>query len=213
MYRQPSTIFVKVEVAETLLDEAIRALLPRIRRIGHNDPFPSLYGMSAHERSAALGQQLSFLRRAGCGVEDLIYLLGDKGPGAHERMRKRLAAASARSGKPKPGSGPRSGKSPSTRPANRPASAESRKARQPPKTETSKRPGRGRPSKVAEFRNAVRQWLEAKPDLSSSEILTRGKAAGYAGSKSAMFDLIAKLRPSSGKARARRPARRRRGEK
>lgn len=54
----------------------------------------------------------------------------------------------------------------------------------------------GRPSKVLAVESDVRSWIEAEPDLPSQELLRRAKEAGYAGGKSAFYDLAARLRPS-----------------
>ena len=53
----------------------------------------------------------------------------------------------------------------------------------------------GRPSKVAGYRQFVGELLAEEPQLMSLEILRRAKQRGYEGGKSAMYRLIAELRP------------------
>lgn len=53
----------------------------------------------------------------------------------------------------------------------------------------------GRPSLVEPYRDLVRQIVEAEPELLSVEILRRAKLAGYHGGKSALYELVASLRP------------------
>jgi len=53
----------------------------------------------------------------------------------------------------------------------------------------------GRPSKVAAFRSLVADVLEAEPTLASVEVLHRLRCAGYDGGKSAVYDLVRRLRP------------------
>lgn len=55
----------------------------------------------------------------------------------------------------------------------------------------------GRPSKADAFRGFVEGILAEEPGLMSLEILRRARLGGYAGGKSAMYALIASLRPSS----------------
>jgi transposase len=55
--------------------------------------------------------------------------------------------------------------------------------------------GVGRPSKAEPFRTFVEALVKAEPELMSLEILRRAKLAGYAGSKTALYALIASLRP------------------
>lgn len=57
----------------------------------------------------------------------------------------------------------------------------------------------GRPSTVQNFRKQVVGILEESPDLPSLEILRRVREAGYQGGKSALYDLVASLRPKSAK--------------
>jgi transposase len=54
----------------------------------------------------------------------------------------------------------------------------------------------GRPAKAEAFRELVAKILAEEPGLMSLEILRRVKLDGYAGGKSAMYSLIASLRPA-----------------
>jgi transposase len=53
----------------------------------------------------------------------------------------------------------------------------------------------GRPSKVEDSRKLVVKILEEKPDLPSLEILRRVREAGYQGGKTALYALVASVRP------------------
>ena len=53
----------------------------------------------------------------------------------------------------------------------------------------------GRPSIVEDFRKSVVKILEEKPDLPSLEILRRAREAGYQGGKTALYALVASVRP------------------
>jgi hypothetical protein len=53
----------------------------------------------------------------------------------------------------------------------------------------------GRPSMVASFRKPVLEILGQTPDLASLEILRRVREAGYKGGKTALYALVASLRP------------------
>ena len=53
---------------------------------------------------------------------------------------------------------------------------------------------RGRPSTVAHYAPQVTQWLREDPDLSGAEILRRVRLAGYRGGKSALYELVRRLR-------------------
>jgi transposase len=53
----------------------------------------------------------------------------------------------------------------------------------------------GRPSTVQGFRNAIRNILEKEPDMPSLDILRHVQKAGYTGGKSALYALVAVLRP------------------
>jgi transposase len=59
------------------------------------------------------------------------------------------------------------------------------------------RRGIGRPSKAEPFRPVVAELLATEPDLLSVEILRRAKLQGYPGGKSALYDLIQELRPTT----------------
>jgi transposase len=58
----------------------------------------------------------------------------------------------------------------------------------------------GRPSIVEDFRKPVLKILEEKPDLPSLEILRRVREAGYQGGKTALYALVASVRPKQIKA-------------
>ena len=53
---------------------------------------------------------------------------------------------------------------------------------------------RGRPSTVAHYASQVTQWLREDLDLSGAEILRRVRLAGYRGGKSALYELVRRLR-------------------
>jgi transposase len=53
----------------------------------------------------------------------------------------------------------------------------------------------GRPSIVDDFRKSVLEILKEKADLPSREILRRVRATGYRGGKTALYGLVASLRP------------------
>jgi transposase len=53
----------------------------------------------------------------------------------------------------------------------------------------------GRPSGVENFRKRVLEILAEKADLPSVEVLRRVREGGYRGGKSALYDLVASLRP------------------
>jgi transposase len=57
--------------------------------------------------------------------------------------------------------------------------------------------GIGRPAKAEPFRPFVVDVLAREPDLLSVEILRRAKLKGYAGGKTALYDLISALRPTT----------------
>jgi transposase len=57
----------------------------------------------------------------------------------------------------------------------------------------------GRPSIVENFRKVVVKVLEEKPDLPSLEILRRVREAGYQGGKTALYALVASVRPKETK--------------
>ena len=53
----------------------------------------------------------------------------------------------------------------------------------------------GRPSKAEPFRSFVAELLAAEPELLSVEVLRRARARGYDGGKSALYAVIAQVRP------------------
>ena len=53
----------------------------------------------------------------------------------------------------------------------------------------------GRPSKVARHTEQVTAWLTAEPGLASGAVLERLRDEGYEGGKSAVYELVRKLRP------------------
>jgi len=55
----------------------------------------------------------------------------------------------------------------------------------------------GRPSKAEPFRTFAVELLTKEPDLMSLEVLRRARADGYTGSKTAMYDLVASVRPKT----------------
>lgn len=57
----------------------------------------------------------------------------------------------------------------------------------------------GRPSIVENFRKLIVSILEEKADLPSLEILRRAREAGYQGGKTALYGLVASLRPKETK--------------
>jgi hypothetical protein len=56
------------------------------------------------------------------------------------------------------------------------------------------RRGVGRPSVVAHYEPQLAQWLYEQPDLASAEILRRLRLLGYRGGKSALYELVRRLR-------------------
>jgi len=55
---------------------------------------------------------------------------------------------------------------------------------------------RGRRSVVAQFTAQITQWLSENPEISGVEILRRLHLAGYRGGKSALYELVKRLRTS-----------------
>jgi len=55
----------------------------------------------------------------------------------------------------------------------------------------------GRPSPVAQYEPKVASWLAEDPKLPSNHVLERLRDEGYAGSKTAVYDLVRRLRPSA----------------
>src|SRR5947209_12054040 len=52
----------------------------------------------------------------------------------------------------------------------------------------------GRPSKVARYAPHIAKWLREDPALSAVEILRRVRLAGYRGGKSALYELVRRVR-------------------
>lgn len=65
---------------------------------------------------------------------------------------------------------------------------------EPPEGTAGKRVGR--PSKVEAFRKPLQKWLAEDPTVVSVELLRRAKLEGYTGCKSALYALVAELRPA-----------------
>ena len=57
--------------------------------------------------------------------------------------------------------------------------------------------GPGRPSTVAPYEPLVAQWLRQDPDLPGVEILRRVRLAGYRGGKSALYELVRRVREAA----------------
>src|SRR2546430_15298108 len=57
-----------------------------------------------------------------------------------------------------------------------------------------RRGGVGRRSQLVLFSHWIEQWLVEDPDLSSAEILKRIRRSGYRGGKSALYELVRRLR-------------------
>jgi len=56
-------------------------------------------------------------------------------------------------------------------------------------------PGRlRRPSIVAQYAAQVAQWLREEPTISAVEIMRRAQALGYTGGKSALYELVRRVR-------------------
>lgn len=54
--------------------------------------------------------------------------------------------------------------------------------------------GVGRPSTVAPFAPQIEAWLRETPTLSGAEVLRRAREVGYRGGKSALYELVRRLR-------------------
>jgi hypothetical protein len=54
--------------------------------------------------------------------------------------------------------------------------------------------GVGRPSTVAPFAPQIEAWLREQPGLSGADILRRAREVGYRGGKSALYELVRRLR-------------------
>jgi transposase len=59
-----------------------------------------------------------------------------------------------------------------------------------------RRRGIGRPSKAEPYRSFVVELMKLEPELLSLEVLRRARLAGYDGGKSALYTLIASVRPT-----------------
>lgn len=55
----------------------------------------------------------------------------------------------------------------------------------------------GRPSKAEAYRAPVTGWLKDDPELLSVELLRRAKLAGYDGAKTALYELVREVRPTT----------------
>ena len=66
-------------------------------------------------------------------------------------------------------------------------------------TPAPKRRGAGRPSTVVRYAPSIVEWLRAEPELSSADILRRIQLAGYRGGKSALYELVRRLRATGGR--------------
>ena len=60
--------------------------------------------------------------------------------------------------------------------------------------EDPQRRGVGRPSVVIRYTPQLARWLGENPDLSGAEILRRLRLCGYRGGKSALYELVRRLR-------------------
>jgi hypothetical protein len=54
--------------------------------------------------------------------------------------------------------------------------------------------GVGRPSTVAPFAPQIEAWLREAPSISGAEVLRRAREVGYRGGKSALYELVRRLR-------------------
>jgi hypothetical protein len=54
--------------------------------------------------------------------------------------------------------------------------------------------GVGRPSTVAPFAPQIEAWLRETPGLSGADVLRRAREVGYQGGKSALYELVRRLR-------------------
>jgi len=57
-----------------------------------------------------------------------------------------------------------------------------------------RRIGVGRRSQLTWFEPRIEQWLHEDPGISSAEILSRLRDAGYSGGKTALYELVRRLR-------------------
>ena len=60
--------------------------------------------------------------------------------------------------------------------------------------------GVGRPSTVAQYAQRITEWLRDEPAISGAEVLRRVRLVGYAGGKSALYELVRRLRHAGGAA-------------
>lgn len=63
-----------------------------------------------------------------------------------------------------------------------------------PVTDRAHRPV-GRPAKAEPYRDRLTTWLAEDPELLSVELLRRARLAGYAGAKSALYEMVRTVRP------------------
>jgi hypothetical protein len=54
--------------------------------------------------------------------------------------------------------------------------------------------GVGRPSTVVQYAPQIAEWLRESPALSGAEILRRVRVTGYRGGKSALYELVRRVR-------------------
>jgi hypothetical protein len=54
----------------------------------------------------------------------------------------------------------------------------------------------GRPPTVAQHSSLVVSWLREDPTLSGAEVVRRIRLGGYTGGKSAIYELVRRLRPT-----------------
>ena len=54
--------------------------------------------------------------------------------------------------------------------------------------------GVGRPSTVAQYSPQISEWLRDDSAMSGAEVLRRVRLAGYRGGKSALYELVRRLR-------------------
>ena len=64
---------------------------------------------------------------------------------------------------------------------------------------------RGRPSLAGPFTPQITQWLRENPRVSGVEILRRVQLGGYRGRKSALYELVKRLRTSRAAVRIKTP--------
>ncbi|MBI4627726.1 MAG: hypothetical protein HY729_03360 [Candidatus Rokubacteria bacterium] len=57
--------------------------------------------------------------------------------------------------------------------------------------------GVGRPSTVAQYAQRIAEWLRDEPAVSGAEVLRRVRLVGYRGGKSALYELVRRLRHAS----------------